>query len=144
MSHPVVNNAWQDSFWFTEKVFFLLDQELNQIWLIQLIVFTKEHPCLADVVLTLLKGNLFSDGIGLISHLVLCRCIGIYGACDPGGRQWGPYDLRGWVACLEAVLIGTLCSYWYFQMGSYGVSVECPSDIAFGISVDGSWESGLQ
>ena len=101
-------------------------------------MLAKEHPRLADVVLTLLKGNLFSNGVGLISHVVLCRCIGIYGACDPGRRQWVPNALRGWVADLEAVLIGTLCFYWYFQTGSYGVSVECPSDIAFGISVEGS------
>ena len=31
-------------------------------------MLAKEHPGLADVILTLLKGNLFSNGIGLISH----------------------------------------------------------------------------
>ena len=40
-------------------------------------MLAKEHPGLANVVLTLLKGNLFSNGIGLISHLVLCMGIGI-------------------------------------------------------------------
>jgi len=101
-------------------------------------VLAKEHPSLSDMILTLLKGDLFSNGIGLISHWVICMGIGIYGACDPGGRQWGPDALRGWVADLEVILIGTLCFYWYFQTGSYGVSVECPSDIAFGTLIVGS------
>ena len=94
-------------------------------------MLAKEHPGLADVILTLLKGNLFSNRIGLISHWVLCRCIGIYGACDPGGRQWGPDVLHGWTGGLKGLLIRTLCffgiSEWIVMVFQWNVLRTLPS-----------------
>ena len=55
-----------------------------------------------------------------------------------GGSGWGTDVLQGQVAGLKALLNGNLYSYWYFRMESEAVSEECPSDIAVGISVEGS------
>ena len=34
-------------------------------------MLAKVHPCVSQVILTLLKGHLFPDGIGLVSHGLL-------------------------------------------------------------------------
>jgi len=68
-----------------EEAFFLLDQELDQIRLVQLVLVTQEVPGVSDVFFSLLKGHLFSDGIGLISHWFLCGLMGIDGRSRGSG-----------------------------------------------------------
>ena len=41
-------------------------------------MLAKEVPGVTNVFLTLLKGHLFPDGIGLVSHMVLRVLMGIY------------------------------------------------------------------
>ena len=64
----------------------------------------QEVPGVPDVFFSLLKRNLFSDGIGLISYWFLWGFIGIYGrSWDSGGIFWFLS-----FADLEWVLMGTL------------------------------------
>jgi len=78
-SQPVFDEASRNGFWFSQEVFFLLDQELHEVRFVQVVVRAQEVPGVPNVFLTLLKGDLFSDGIGLISHRVLWILMGIYG-----------------------------------------------------------------
>jgi hypothetical protein len=131
-----LKESWWDCFWFLEEAFFFLDQELYQIRLVELVVVAQEVPGVPDVFFSLLKRNLFSDGIGLISHWFLWGFMGIYGRRrDSGGIFWvlSFTDLGG-------VLMWTLKVSGMFLLGFFWdsdrllwVSVECPSDIAFGI-----------
>ena len=85
---------------------------------------------------SLLKGHLFSDGIGLISHWFLWCLMGIDG-CSRGfmgiRRVFVLADLAG-------ILMGVLMVGGMFLLGflwdSYGIlmgfRVECPTGIAFG------------
>ena len=60
----------------------------------------QEVPRFPNVFLPLLEGHLFSNGIGLISHLVVWIPLGIY------GRSWGSF--RVWRFLLLADLEGLL------------------------------------
>ena len=81
---------------------------------------------------SLLKGHLFSDGIGLISHWFLWCLMGI------DGRSRGFMGIRRVfvLADLGGILMGVLMVSGMFLLGflwdSDGVSVECPTGIAFG------------
>jgi hypothetical protein len=89
------------------------------------------------VFFSLLKGHLFSDGIGLISHWFLWSLMGIYGrsrGSDEFRRFFVLADLAGvLMRALEVVGMFLLCFFW----DSDGVPVECPSGIAYGISLVG-------
>ncbi len=84
---------------------------------------------------SLLKGHLFADGIGLVSHMVLRFLMGIYGRSRGSGgfrRVFVLADLDGiLMRVLEVVGLFLMCFSW----GSDGVPVECPTGIAYGISL---------
>jgi hypothetical protein len=89
------------------------------------------------VFFSLLKGHLFADGIGLVSHWFLLCLMGIYGLSRGSGgfrRVFVPADLGG---ILMAVLLGSCMFLMGFFWGSGGVLVQCPSGIAYGISMVG-------
>ena len=73
---------------------------------------TQEVPGVPDVLLSLLKGYLFSNGIGLVSHRVLCYQVDIY--C----RSWVLVGfLRGlWNAALGGILKGLMIHSSTFLM----------------------------
>ena len=84
---------------------------------------------------SLLKGHLFSDGIGLISHWFLWCLMGI----DGRSRGSGGFRRVFVIADLGGILMGALDVVGMFLMrffwDSDGVPVECPSGIAYGISL---------
>jgi len=49
-------------------------------------MLTKVHPCISQMILSLLKGNLLSNSIRLISHKLLWNGIGIYSVSGQDGR----------------------------------------------------------
>ena len=83
------------------------------------------------------KGHLFADGIGLVSHWFLWCLMGIDGRSGGSGgyrRGFVLADLGGiLMGALEVVGMFLLCFFW----DSDGVPVECPSGIAYGISLVG-------
>jgi hypothetical protein len=85
------------------------------------------------VILALLKRYLFSDGIGLVSHGLLSKGIGIYVvrasvvACGILMSRRLRLLLSKRNRKATDVLIGI------FQLNSDVVLVECPADITFGI-----------
>jgi hypothetical protein len=84
------------------------------------------------VFFSLLKGDLFSDGIGLVSHWFLWCLMGIYGSSR------GSYEFRRFFVLtdLGGILMGGLKVSGMFLMRFFwcsgGVPVECPSGIAYG------------
>jgi len=84
------------------------------------------------VILALLNGHLFSDGIGLVSHRLLSKGIGIYVvhapvvACGIPMGRWLRLLVKKRYKTAPYVFIGFLLEF-------NGVLMECPSDIAFGI-----------
>ena len=53
----------RNGLWFPKKECFLLDQELNQIRFVKVIMKAKCIPGFSDVLFSLLKGHLLSNGI---------------------------------------------------------------------------------
>ncbi len=81
---------------------------------------------------SLLKGHLFADEIGLVSHWFLWCLMAIYGrsrGSDGFRRVFVLADLGGiMMGGLEVVSMFLMGFFW----GSIGVPVECPSGIAYG------------
>lgn len=81
---------------------------------------------------SLLKGHLFSDGIGLVSHWFLWCLMGIE------GRSRGFMGIRRVfvLADLGGILMGVLMVSGMFLLGFLWdvdrVPVECPTGIAYG------------
>ena len=81
---------------------------------------------------SLLKGHLFADGIGLVSHWFLWCLMGI----DGRSRVSGGFRRVFVLADLGGILMGVLEVVGMFLIGFFwcsgGVPVECPSGIAYG------------
>ena len=84
---------------------------------------------------SLLKGDLLSNGIGLISHLFLRMLVGIALGVGLVRPSVLPDVTLSWVASTEVLRERRFVFIGFSNLVSCGVPVECPAGIAYGISL---------